>query len=64
MEQDVISITIEHKGLPVKIERGKIFLRAFGTTITDHSMHWSWIEVKTEILDKELINYLKEKELI
>ena len=43
---NVISTTLEYKGWPVKIENGKIFLRAFGTTINNHSMHYSWVEVK------------------
>ena len=64
MEQDIISITIQYKGLPVKIEDNKIFLRAFGTTIYNHSMHWNWMEVKIENLSKELRNYLKERNLI
>lgn len=38
---NVISTTIEYKGTPVKIENGKIFLPSFGTTIYNHSMHWS-----------------------
>jgi hypothetical protein len=64
MEQDVISITIQYKGWPIKLEDGKIFMRAFGTTIYNHSMHWNWMEVKTEDLTKELRNYLKERRLI
>lgn len=64
MEQDVISMTIQYKGSPVKIKNGKIFLMAFGTTIYDHSMHHSWVEVKESDLTKELQNYLKERKLI
>jgi hypothetical protein len=60
----VISTTIEYKGLPVKVENGKIYLRAFGTTIYNHSMHWSWVEVKESDLKSELRNLLKEKGLI
>lgn len=58
---NVISTTIEYKGSPIKIENGKIFLRAFGTTIYNHSMHWSWMEVKKEDLKDELRKLLKEK---
>ena len=64
METDIISMTIQYKGWPVKIENGKVFLRAFGTTICDHSMHWSWIEVKIDKLNEELKNYLKERNLL
>lgn len=58
---NVISTTIEYKGSPIKIEYGKIYLRAFGTTIYNHSMHWSWMEVKKEDLKDELRKLLKEK---
>ena len=62
---NVISTVIEYKGMPVKVEKsGKIFLRAFGTTIYNHSMHWSWIEVKASDLKDELRQLLKEKGLI
>ena len=50
--------------MPVKVENGKIFLRAFGTTIYNHSMHWSWMEVKASDLKPELRNLLNEKGLI
>lgn len=59
-----ISTTIEYNGVSVKIEDGKVFLRAFGTTILNRSMHWSWIEVPKEKLKKELRDLLEEKELI
>ena len=59
---NVISTTVEYKGMPVKVENGKIFLRAFGTTIYNHSMHWSWIS-KSD-LKAELRQLLKEKGLI
>lgn len=64
MSENIISITVEYKGWPVKIENGKIFLRSFGTTYYNHSMHWDWMEVKTEDLKKELKEYLKERKLI
>ena len=50
--------------MPVKVENGKIFLRAFGTTIYNHSMHWSWMEVKASDLKPELRELLKDKGLI
>ena len=61
---NVISTTLEYKGSPVKIENGKVFLRAFGTTINNHSMHYSWMEVKVSNLKTELKDLLKEKGLI
>jgi hypothetical protein len=64
MKMNVISTTVEYKGMPVKVENGKIFLKSFGTTIYNYSMHWSWMEVKTSDLKAELRQLLKEKELI
>lgn len=61
---NVISATVEYKGCPVKVENGKIFLRAFGTTINNHSMHWSWIEAKLTGLKPELRDLLNKKGLI
>ena len=61
---ETISTTVEYKGLPVKVENGKIFLRAFGSTIYNHSMHWSWMEVKASDLKDDLRNELKERGLI
>jgi hypothetical protein len=60
----VISTTVEYKGYPVKVENGKVFLRCFGTTIYNHSMHWSWAEVSTNNLKPELYKLLKEKRLL
>jgi len=61
---NIISTTFEYKGLPGKVENGKIFLRSFGTTIYNHSMHWSWTEVKQSDLKPEALKLLKEKGLI
>ena len=61
---NVISTTVEYKGMLVKVENGKIFLRVFGTTIYNHSMHWSWMGVKASDLKDELHQLLKEKGLI
>jgi len=58
---NTISTTLEHKGMPIKIEGGKIFLRSFGTTIYNHSMHWSWTEVKVSDLKPDIVKMLKEK---
>ncbi len=61
---NTISTTVEYNGIFVKVEGGKVFLRAFGTTIYNHSMHWSWMEVKESDLKPELRKLLKEKGLI
>jgi hypothetical protein len=60
---NVISTTVEYKGMPVKVENGKIFLRAFGTTIYNHSMHWSWMEVKASDLKAETKTTIKRKRI-
>lgn len=61
---NITSTTIEYNGVNVKIENKKVFIRAFGTTVFNQSMHWSWIEVPTDKLKKELRDLLKEKCLI
>ena len=61
---NIISTTIEYKGNPIKVENGKVFLRAFGTTINNHSMHYSWMEAKVSDLKPELRELLKDKGLI
>jgi hypothetical protein len=61
---NIISTTIDFKGIPVKIENGKIYVRAFGTTIYKHSKHWFWMEVQANDLNPQLKQLLKEKGLI
>ncbi len=61
---NIISTVVEYKGIPIKVENGKIFLRSFGTTFYNHSMHWSWIEVSTSDLKPEVLKLLKEKGLL
>ena len=50
----VISTTFDYKGSPVKIENGKVYLRALGTTINNKSMHYSWCKVDVENLLPDL----------
>ena len=61
---NVISTTINYKGTPIKLENGKVFARAFGTTINNHSMHWTWQEIKQEAMKRDFKNHLKENNLI
>ena len=61
---NVISTTINYKGTPIKVENGKVFARAFGTTINNHSMHWNWQEIKQEAMKRDFKNHLKENNLI
>lgn len=59
----VISTIVDYKGNPVKIENGKVYARAFGTTINNHSMHYSWLEI-TNNLNADLKKELKQQQLI
>lgn len=61
---NIIRTIVEHKGCIVKVENGIVFLRAFGTTIHNHSMHWTWLQVKGSDLTTELKDLLKQKGLI
>lgn len=61
---NVISTTVEYKGTPIKVQNGKVFARAFGTTINNHSMHWSWQEIKQEAMKREFKDFLKQNNLI
>ena len=58
-----IEIVIEYKGAPVRVSDGRVFGRAFGTTIHNHSMHYSWMDI-TDNLSSELKQYLKDNNLI
>ena len=57
-------IELEYKGNPIRVENGKVFLRAFGTTINNHSMHYSWMEVKVSDLKTELKDFLIKHQLL
>lgn len=59
-----ISTTVEYNGVSVKIENGKVFLRAFGTTAYNQTMHWSWLGVPIDKLKKELRDLLQERGLV
>lgn len=60
----VIETTIDFEGYPIKVRNGKVFLPSFGTTITNHSMHWSYSEVPIEKISNKLKKLLKENNLI
>lgn len=59
-----ISTTIEYKGAYVKVEGGKVYLPAFGTTAFNQSMHWSWVQVPIDKIKKELRDLLEERGLL
>ena len=64
MGHNVIETTIEYKGAVLKISGGRVFARAFGTTINNHSMHWNWVEIPVNKLSNDLEKHLKENNLI
>lgn len=62
---NTLSTTIEYKGAIIKIENGRIFTRAFGTTIQNqNNMHWLWIEIERDNLSDGLKQHLKDNNLI
>ena len=62
---NVISTTINYKGSSIKVEDGKVFARAFGTTIyRQNTPHWSWQEIKTGNMKTEFKDYLEKNNLI
>jgi hypothetical protein len=60
----IISTTVEYKGNPIKIEKGKIYLQAFGTTPYNRMMHLSWMEVPLANLKRDVREFLEENNLI
>jgi hypothetical protein len=64
MEAKILEITIEYKGDPIKIIGGKVYCLGFGTTITDHSMHYNWIEIKKKNLTKNFKRFLEDCNLL
>jgi len=61
---NIISTTISYKGYAIKISNGSVFVPQFGTTIYNHSPHWSTVKIPIEKLNHELKNFLINKELI
>ena len=59
-----ISTTVEYKGGLVKVENGKVYGKAFGTTFYNQKMHESWVEIKLDDLHKDLLNELKTRGLL
>jgi hypothetical protein len=56
--------TIDYKGSPVRVCNGVVSLLQFGTTIDDHSMHYSWITVPISNLSDGLMKFLKSEGLL
>jgi hypothetical protein len=60
----IVEQIFEHKGIIFKASDGKIYCQVFGTTIDNHSMHYSWSEVKQEIMTEGFKKMLKENKFI
>jgi len=61
---NIISQTIEYKGNPIKIQNNKIYVLAFGTTITNHNMHHSWKEIPQDKIHTNFKQWLTDNKLI
>jgi hypothetical protein len=60
----ILEQIFEHKGIIFKASNGKIYCQVFGTTIDNHSMHYSWSEIKKELMTEEFKKMLKENNFI
>jgi hypothetical protein len=60
----IVEQTFEHKGNIFKAANGKIYCQVFGTTIDNHSMHYSWFEVKEGLMTEGFKKMLKENKLL
>lgn len=56
----ITSIVFNHGVSSIKLENGKVFLRAFGTTMNNQKMHYSWQEVKIQDLKPDVQKALKK----
>lgn len=62
---DVLSTTVSYNGSPIKIEGGKVFARAFGTTIhRQNTPGWSWQEIPVDKMKNEFKEFLQNNDLI
>ena len=53
-------ITVEYKGVDFRIKDGIVYVQQFGTTILNHSQHWSWIDIDVDDLKEEVQEFLKQ----
>ena len=61
---NIISTTINYKGSPIKVENGRVFARAFGTTIhRQNTPHWTWQEIEQSNMKDDFKKYLNENNL-
>ena len=60
----IVEQTFEHNGHIFKTSDGKIYCQGFVTTIDNHSMHYTLIEIKQEHMTEEFKKILKENKLL
>jgi hypothetical protein len=60
----ILEKIFEHEGIIFKITNDRIYCQVFGTTIDDHSMHYSWSEIKKEIMTESFKELLKQNNLL
>jgi hypothetical protein len=60
----IIETTIEYQGCPVKIRNGKVFIYQFGTTIYNHSMHYSLIELPRDKWSDDFRLFMRKHKFI
>jgi hypothetical protein len=60
----IVEQIFEHKGIIFKANDDKIYCQGFGTTIDNHSMHYTWIELKQEHMTESFKKMLKENKLL
>jgi len=59
---EIVSQTIIHDDVVYKITNSRVFTRAFGTTVYNHSMHWNWIEIPPETkLAKAILDLFRKE---
>ena len=63
-EPKILELTIDYKGFSIKIVGGRVYAQAFGTTIYDHSMHYSWVEIKQKDMSEKFKRFLINNNLL
>jgi len=61
---EIIGKIFTHNGIKFKSLNDRIYCEVFGTTIDNHSMHYSWSEVKKELMTENFKKLLKENNIL
>lgn len=60
----ILEQVIDYEGHAIHIRDGRVFVWAFGTTIYNHSMHYSLVELPPEKWADKFKKYLQDNKLI